>query len=53
VNADLMTGLDDGFHLLWERLERVAGNKPGGLNPKALKEREQARRSYLAREQPT
>src|ERR1700728_4388904 len=53
VNPDLVTGLSDGFHLLREGLDRVAGNEPGGFDPEAFEQLQQARTPDLAGEQST
>ena len=50
VNAYLVPGLRDGFHLLRKCLDRVPRNEPGRLYAKTFKQLEQTRTSDLAGE---
>src|SRR3954454_4288287 len=51
VHPDLVAGVRHRPHLLGEGLGRVAGDEPGGLDPEALEQPEQARAPDLAGEQ--
>ncbi len=50
MNSDLMTGLGHGLHLFGKGFDRVAGDKPGGLEAVALEEPQEPRRSHFTGE---
>src|SRR3546814_110491 len=51
VDADLVPGVCHRLHLLRKGLDGMTRNEPGGPDPEAVEEFQQARRSDLAGEQ--
>ena len=51
MKADLMTGIDDEFHLVRKGFGRVAGNEPGNLHPVFIEELHEPGRTNLARKE--